>query len=89
LLLWLRQVRAHWTSQDSNYVLYQLLSAVKHMHSLGIAHRDLKPANILLPNKDRLDIKVCDFGLAREMPGESVETVSKTTNKFCAGYRRS
>ena len=34
-----------------------------YMHSLGIVHRDLKSHNILID--EHLNIKVCDFGLAR------------------------
>ena len=34
-----------------------------YMHSLGIVHRDLKSLNILVD--EHLNIKVCDFGLAR------------------------
>uniref|UniRef100_A0A6A7G2V8 Mitogen-activated protein kinase n=1 Tax=Hirondellea gigas TaxID=1518452 RepID=A0A6A7G2V8_9CRUS len=45
------------------YILYQLLIALKYIHSAGIFHRDLKPANILL-NED-CSLKLCDFGLAR------------------------
>ena len=45
------------------FVMYQLLKALKFIHSAGIVHRDLKPSNILI-NSDSC-IKVCDFGLAR------------------------
>lgn len=41
----------------------QVLSAIKHMHMLGIAHRDLKMGNILL--NETLDCLVTDFGLSR------------------------
>jgi serine/threonine protein kinase len=37
--------------------------AYNYMHSLGIVHRDLKSHNILVD--ENLNIKVCDFGLAR------------------------
>jgi serine/threonine protein kinase len=43
--------------------LYQLLCALKYVHSAMVIHRDIKPANILL-NED-CGLKVCDFGLAR------------------------
>ncbi len=44
--------------------MYQLLSAVDHMHSKGYLHRDLKTSNLLYSNKGILCI--CDFGLARK-----------------------
>jgi len=45
------------------YIMYQLLSAIKYIHSANVLHRDLKPSNILL-NSD-CSLKVADFGLAR------------------------
>merc|ERR1712100_593979 len=47
------------------YVIYQLLRAMKFIHSGRVLHRDLKPSNLLL-NSDCL-VKVADFGLARSM----------------------
>lgn len=45
------------------YIFWQLLCALKYMHSAGLIHRDLKPSNMLI-NSDS-SIKVCDFGLSR------------------------
>eukprot|EP00697_Spironema_sp_BW2_P004729 gnl/Spiro4/16410_TR8815_c0_g1_i1.p1 gnl/Spiro4/16410_TR8815_c0_g1~~gnl/Spiro4/16410_TR8815_c0_g1_i1.p1 ORF type:complete len:420 (-),score=68.40 gnl/Spiro4/16410_TR8815_c0_g1_i1:66-1325(-) len=45
------------------YFIYQLLRALKYIHSANILHRDLKPSNILV-NAD-CELKICDFGLAR------------------------
>ncbi|XP_039226040.1 extracellular signal-regulated kinase 7 [Drosophila yakuba] len=47
------------------FVMYQLINAIKYMHSGNVIHRDLKPSNILIDSKCRL--KVADFGLARTL----------------------
>ena len=47
------------------YIIYQVLKALKYMHSGDLIHRDIKPSNILL-NAD-CSIKICDFGLARSV----------------------
>ena len=47
------------------YILYQIVRALKYMHSGDLIHRDIKPSNILL-NSD-CTIKLCDFGLARSV----------------------
>lgn len=52
------------TSDHVSYFIYQLLCALKHLHSANVLHRDLKPSNLLV-NAD-CSLKVCDFGLARE-----------------------
>lgn len=54
-------------------VVYNLLCAVKYLHSANVIHRDLKPANVLV-NED-CSVKICDFGLARSITG--VESASE------------
>ena len=41
-----------------------LTQAFKFLHSAGIIHRDLKPGNIAC--NDQCDLKILDFGLARQ-----------------------
>lgn len=45
------------------YIVYQILKALKYIHSANVLHRDLKPSNLLI-NGD-CTLKVCDFGMSR------------------------
>ena len=47
------------------YIIYQVLKALKYMHSGQLLHRDMKPSNILLNSE--CHAKLCDFGLARSV----------------------
>jgi len=50
--------------------MWQILNALKVMHSAGYIHRDVKPANILVKNKSSLtldNLVLIDFGFARNM----------------------
>ncbi len=47
------------------YIVYQVLKALKYIHSGELIHRDLKPSNILLNSE--CQCKLADFGLARSI----------------------
>lgn len=61
-------------------VVYNLLCAVKYLHSANVLHRDLKPANVLV-NED-CSVKICDFGLARSITGVENTSLLHTGRKF-------
>ncbi|XP_066249573.1 extracellular signal-regulated kinase 2 [Euwallacea similis] len=56
------------------YIMYQLLKAMKYIHSGNVIHRDLKPSNVLLDSLCRC--KIADFGLARSLTQGSEGTLS-------------
>lgn len=59
-----RVLRTQDLSDDhAQYFIYQLLRALKAVHSADVIHRDVKPSNLLL--NANCDLKLCDFGLAR------------------------
>ncbi len=52
-------------SIHKKYIVYQVLKALKFLHSADLLHRDIKPSNLLL-NSD-CHVKLCDFGLCRSV----------------------
>ncbi|KAI4313784.1 hypothetical protein L6164_026738 [Bauhinia variegata] len=67
------------------FFLYQLLRALKYIHSANVFHRDLKPKNILA-NAD-CKLKICDFGLARPSFGDTPSTIFWTDYVATRWYR--
>lgn len=55
------------------FFCYQLLRGLEYMHASAVLHRDLKPGNILL--NDKCELKICDFGLARQIGPDLTEYV--------------
>ena len=49
----------------SRNIFKQLIETIKYIHSKGIVHRDIKPDNILLNLNN--NIKLCDFGVSKEI----------------------
>mmetsp|Transcript_23328 Transcript_23328/g.23070 ORF Transcript_23328/g.23070 Transcript_23328/m.23070 type:complete len:313 (+) Transcript_23328:168-1106(+) len=55
------------------FIMRKLFSALSYCHDQGICHRDLKPENLMFLTKNPdSDIKLIDFGLAKEVSESSV-----------------
>ncbi|KAL6538298.1 Mitogen-activated protein kinase 19 [Orobanche gracilis] len=61
------------THEHHRFFLYQMLRALKYMHTANVYHRDLKPKNILANANCKL--KICDFGLARVAFSDTPTTI--------------
>ena len=62
--------------------LYNLLCSMSYIHSMDMLHRDIKPANILIDTE--CNVSICDFGLARACPKESL-TETEIETQRCEG----
>jgi eukaryotic-like serine/threonine-protein kinase len=57
---------------DALRYLEEIARALDVVHQAGVVHRDLKPPNLMLRESD--DVVLIDFGLARNVQGESNST---------------
>jgi len=67
--------RGGFLEADARETFRKILEAVKFLHSNGIAHLDLSLENVLI-NSDVSELRLCDFGAARESKqGERLKNV--------------
>lgn len=57
----------------------QMVKGIKYLHEIGIAHRDLKCENVLISKN--MNVKIADFGFARDCQDEKGNQVLSKT--FC------
>ncbi|KAF0904986.1 hypothetical protein E2562_039306 [Oryza meyeriana var. granulata] len=73
------------TREHYQFFLYQMLRALKYIHTANVYHRDLKPKNILANANCKL--KICDFGLARVAFSDAPTTIFWTDYVATRWYR--
>ena len=65
LLILMKSFEPKWLPENKiKDIVYQTLLGLSYMHKYGFFHRDLKPENLLLVGDN---VKIADFGLAREI----------------------
>jgi mitogen-activated protein kinase 1/3 len=75
-------LRSGQTLSDAHiqFFIYQALRAMKVIHAAGVIHRDVTPANILV--NTNCDLKICDFGLAKEENDENGDMTDYVTMRW-------
>lgn len=81
--------KASYSEREAQTVVRTLLYTIAYCHDRGIVHRDLKPENILLKNKqDYTNIKIADFGFAREVYNLLISNYLDTCNEWSFNFLR-
>jgi protein kinase len=64
LLKTMKEHTGSFTLPEIRYITSQMLEGLAYVHKQGFFHRDMKPENLLWADNV---LKICDFGLAREI----------------------
>lgn len=71
--------KGHYSEDDARICFVQIMKGIMYLHNRGIVHRDLKLENLLLvAPKDISQIKIADFGLAKNAAANAMTTVCGT-----------
>lgn len=63
-----------FTEKEAALFFKQIVQAVHHMHLKNIAHRDLKAENIIFTSRNSTELKLVDFGFAKQNSNSGMTT---------------
>jgi serine/threonine protein kinase len=67
--------KEYYSEKEARNTALALFDAIAYCHSQKIAHRDLKLENLLLVSADDdANVKICDFGFAKQCPEDGFRT---------------
>ena len=69
------------TEAECVVFLQQICSGAEYLHSRSVIHLDLKPENIVCCQKNSSDVKIIDFGLAKDVKEGEVIKVIKSVHE--------
>ena len=72
------------SEQEVNYLVPQILDALKSVHDAGIWHLDLKPANIMVDSRG--NVKLIDFGASKQLNAQKGGATTSTAISYTNGY---
>lgn len=67
-------------------IFLEVCQGLKAAHMAGLVHRDVKPSNILIANDEGQTVRLADFGLAKQLHGESGHSLTQTGETIGTPY---
>lgn len=81
----IRESKTKFSPMRALEILRPIAEVLNEAHKIGLIHRDIKPDNIIINESDGiLDVKLIDLGIAKIMPGCTIEELTKLTDEKIA-----